>query len=615
MDLRCCRPTPARAAAFLCLGLACEHANAVAPPPSAPVPRAVVPAPAARVDSPLPLPDDLLIAGRWRHPAALLKQLESWVGGDLTPELWLRGRVAHSSRPVDLQAPIEFFALWNGKSEPPELRWAVSFALATAAPADIPASPRDAPSPLGLSCAEAHALGGVPLRMVCSTSDSELLELLPSATRALPLAEIGTGELAFSLHARPLHAVEDATLDARASAWLASVLGVGLLNRKGDAELALLAQTLRDELRNLAGDLDGAVLELAPQGDQKRLELSVTAPRAAARSDLMQLFFGTGAVGIAPSDFWELPQESEGAGYLWAFNAVPIARLRPPLGALLGTLLDFRGLPDRLQQQGRWLIERLPLPMGPIVYASGHLPASSDAHAAPPLAELGWQTLSFAGKFNDYEAWTDQLASALEDPILGPQFGRLLHSAWGARWVPQHIERRRPRGAQALRRGSFLLEVTFAAPPESESEAPAPAGSARPVSPKLFVLFVPEEDGVQIAWGAEEKFLVSLAAHPARRPASATLAGRAGLGALNLQRTLAAGFASLSAVASGGMGLVGLGERVSSALDVAPHRGLSPIAYRVSQRTDAPVLEFNASLGRETLEDLMSLISEETPRP
>ena len=47
------------------------------------------------------------------------------------------------------------------ESEPPVLRWAISFALATAAPADIPAAPRDVPSPIGLSCAEAHALGSV----------------------------------------------------------------------------------------------------------------------------------------------------------------------------------------------------------------------------------------------------------------------------------------------------------------------------------------------------------------------------------------------------------------------------------------------------------------------
>jgi len=615
MNLRRCRLTRARAAAVLWLGLAaCEHANAVAPPPAAPPPP-VVAAPPPRVDTPLSLPDELLIAGRWSHPAALLKQLQGWVGGDLTLELWLRGRVGRPSRPIDLQAPIELLVLWNGKSEPPRLRWAVSFALATADPDDIPAAPRDVPSPIGLSCAEAHALGRVPMRMVCSSSDPELLDLLPIATRALPLATIGSAELALRWHALPLRNVDDATLDARASAWLADAFGFDALNRKGDAEVAGLAQTLRDELRNLAQDLDGALLELAPNGEEKVLDLSVTAPNAAARSALMQLFFGTGAVGIAPSDFWQLQQASEGAGYLWAFNALPIARLRAPFAALLGTLLDFRGLPDRLQQQGRWLIERLPLPMGPIVHASGHLPESATARGAPPPwpAEIGWGALGFAGNFSDYEAWTDQLASALNDPILGPQFGRLLRSVWGPRWQPQQLKRRRPLGAQTLPRGSFVLEVTFA--PQREAEPQVPTDSAHPSAPTLFVLFVPEPDGVKIAWGAEEKFLISLAANPARRPATATLAGRPGLGSLNEQRSLLAGFSSLAAFASGGPGQLGLGERAASAVDDTPHLGLSPVLYRVAQRADAPVLAFSASLGRETIEDLLFLIARETPRP
>jgi len=578
------------------------------------------------------MPEDLLLAGRWRHPTALLEQLQKWAGGDLTLELWLRGRVGRPSRPVDLKAPIEFFALWNGKPEPPLLRWAVSFALGTADPADIPSAPRDVESPIGLSCAEAHALGPVPLRMVCSSSDADLLELLPSATRALPLAAIAEGDadadLTLSVRSGPLRGVDDATLQARTTAWLEQAFGLQSLNRRGDAQLEGLAQTLRDELRNLADDLDGASLQLAQHADQKQLELSVVAPRAAARSDLMQLLIGTGAAGIAPNDFWQLQHASEGAGYLWAFNAVPLARLRAPCAALLGTLLDFRGLPDRLQQQARWLLERLPLPMGPIVHASGHLPASSDVRAPPPwLAELGWGALSFAGKFSDYEAWTDQFASAFNDPILGPQFGRLLRSAWGPRWVPQHITRRRPQGAAALPRGSFLLEVTFAPPgddaapevvvPEAALRAPStplhPPMPSHP--PTLYVLFAPESDGVKIAWGAEEKFSVSLASDPARRPLAATLAARTGLGSLHEQRTLLGGFSSLAAFASVGAGRFGLAEHAAAAVDVAPHRGLSPILYQVSQRADAPVLAFSASLGRETLEDLLFLIADEAPQP
>ncbi len=618
------RFTPAAAAAALSLALganACEHPAPVAPPPPPPV--APPPPPPPRVETPLPLPPDLVFAARWSEPAALLKQVQGWAGGDLSLELWLRGRVGRPRHPVDLQAPVEFFALWNGKSEPPALRWAVSFALGTANPADIPREPRAVESPIGLSCAEAHALGPVPLRMVCSSSEADLRELLPAATRALPLAPIGTGKLSSIFHAAPLHEVADVTLEARTRAWLESALGLQSLNERGSAQLAGIAHELSDELRNIADDFDGAQLELAPKAEEKQLELSIVAPRAAARSELMQLLIGTGAAGIAPTDFWQLQLASEDAGYLWAFSAVPLARLRGPFSALLGTLLDFRGLPDRLQQQGSWLIEHLPMPMGPIVHAAGHLPASTDPRAAPApwLADLGWQALGFAGRFNEFDNWTDQLASAFNDPILGPQFGRLVRSAWGARWVPQHIKRRRLQAAPGLPKGSFLLELAFAQPRAEQAAAPAdappeaPAHAFHPSIPTLYVLFVPEPDGVKIAWAADEKFLLSLAASAARRPLSATLAARGGLGVLHEQRTLMGGFSSLAAFANGNAERLGLGAEWIASIDVAPHRGLSPILYRVSQQSETPALAISASLGRETLEDLLFLIAERAPHP
>src|SRR4051794_28457599 len=86
----CGRPEPPKVAA-------------VAPPAPAPV---IAPKPAARTA--LPLPRNLVLAGRWQNPLQSLKQLESWSGGDLGLELWLRGRIGQPSHPVDLAAPIEF---------------------------------------------------------------------------------------------------------------------------------------------------------------------------------------------------------------------------------------------------------------------------------------------------------------------------------------------------------------------------------------------------------------------------------------------------------------------------------------------------------------------------
>src|SRR5690606_11389112 len=124
-------------------------------------------------------------------------------------------------------------------------------------------------------------------------------------------------------------------------------------------------------------------------------------------------------------------------------------------------------------------------------------------------------------------------------------------------WAPVRMEQRRPIAGD-LPRGSFVLEIAFPAPaasePVGEQAAPAAASPASPPGdagaptqpPELFAVFVPDEDGVRIAWGADERYLISLLVQPAHARASATLAGRAGLGELNQHRILAGGFVSLA---------------------------------------------------------------------
>jgi hypothetical protein len=185
------------------------------------------------------------------------------------------------------------------------------------------------------------------------------------------------------------------------------------------------------------------------------------------------------------------------------------------------------------------------------------------------------------------------------------------------------MQQRRP-SAGDLPRGSFVLEVTFGPPPASAVQPPAndEPGTAdaanRPGSrgdsadsahiAELFGVFVPDEDGLRIAWGAEERFLISLLAERPRAKASATLAGRPGLGDLHQHRVLAGGFISLAGldelrIAS----LAGLhpgSNGFTRAIERAPHRGQSPIVYALSQPSDA-WLHLTARLGRDSLVDLL----------
>jgi hypothetical protein len=561
----------------------------------------------------LEMPGDLLVAGRWKNPSELLGQLEAWTGGAVSLEAWLRTRLGEPSRPIDLSAPLELIVVLQRDREPSTLGWALSVGLEPGqGGARTSAEPIDVESPSGLSCAESRSLGPASARMVCAPSDDQLARLLPHATRAMPLAPLGDASVSIALRASPLLDLDEGRLRALASAWLADVVGVGKINERFDAQWAKVVEGVAREARYLAEDLDGASIELSLRDKEQALELSLLAPAAAGRSALGQLVAGSGASGLAPEEFWQAHQASDGAGFLWAFQATPLARVREPLAALLGTLLDYRGVPNRLEQQARELVLYLPMPRGPVIHSSGRLPPAGPREQRPAwLDALGWQLYSVRGNFDEYQYYAGALAKSFNDPILGPQFARLIRSGFGASWVPVNMQQRRPLAGD-LPRGSFVLEMAFARPRvASVEESPdgelAPAVSAP--APELFMVFVPDEDGVRIAWGADERFLSSLLVQRGRSKASATLAGRAGLGALNQHRILAGGFFSLAGLEEldvGALERLGLSNGRAKQIAQAPHRGVSPIVYALSQPSDA-WLHLTTRLGRDTLEDLLFL--------
>lgn len=601
---------------------ACGHGE---PPPArvAPPARSFAPRVIERL-APLSLPHDLVAAGRWREPRALLRQMAQWGGSELSLDVWLRAHIAQPPHPVDLDAPIELLVAMDRRSEPPALAWALSLGVVAPVQGDAANAregdgPTDVASPSGLACAESRALGPAPLRLVCAGSDDQLGRLLPYATRALPLATLADADVAFSLRAQPLADVADSTLQNLVSGWLSEAWARPSVNERFDAQWSGVVSSLTHELRQLAADLDGASLELSVSTGDEALELSLLAPSLAGRSVIGQLIVGNGASGLAPAELWHAHEASQDAGFLWAFEPAPLAGARQPLGALLGTLLDFRGVPHRLQQQARELIEALPLPRGPIVHASGQLPPARDARSprAAWLEQLGWQMYSLRGSFDEYRFYVSALVKAFNDPILGAQFGRLLRGALGPRWVPRRMRQRALKHAGRLPRGSFELEVTFTPPPaEASGDEPSSEAERRQARSTLFFVFAPDEDGVKIAWGADDDFLISLITEPARAGLSATLAGRAGLGALNRERSLAGGFYSLAALAEASGAHVGNWGARATPLSEAPHRGLSPLVYSVTQAPEAAqVVSFSVRLPRGAIEDIFFLSAAEIASP
>src|SRR4029450_2782587 len=120
----------ARVAAGLGLGGCVAGAPAPLPPKPPPPPEpARLTKPLETALASLEMPGDLLLAGRWKNPSALIEQLESWSGGALSLESWLRARLGAPSRPLDLNAPIEWLVVLDREHDPPALGWALSVGL------------------------------------------------------------------------------------------------------------------------------------------------------------------------------------------------------------------------------------------------------------------------------------------------------------------------------------------------------------------------------------------------------------------------------------------------------------------------------------------------------
>lgn len=605
----------ARAASFAaCLVLgACGASEAVkVAPPKAPEPKPPV---VVDVDTPLGLPEDTILIGRWRSPAELLEKLALPGARAGSLELALRARIGEPQHAVDLQKPIEFVAVLDRSRTPPQVAWAVSLGLSGDAPSPSAHGPIDVASPIGLRCAEASALGSAQRRMVCAAADEHLAQLLGAATRAVPLSALGDADVAFSLRTQPLRGIEDRALDSIVSGWLSEALGVPSMNERFDEQFAVVASALARELRDIAEDLDAAAVELSLAPHAEGLELSIEAPAAPHRSTLAALVLGTRASALAPADFWYAHATSAEAGYLWSFDAAKVERWRAAFGELLDTALSFRGVPARLGGQASYLLESFPVPRGPIVHASGVLPAPIDARSLRGAApdRRGWHMLVLRGSFAEYQYYVSELVKAWSDPILSSQFSRLLRAAFGPDAAPSRLKQRRPNVTGRLPKHSFTLEITWtnalagAASDEREGDARNSDEST------LFVLMAPDEDdGVKIAWGADEKFLASLLTEPAKLKATATLASRPGLALLNERRMLAGGFYSLSALGAPGSRIaasLGVEQGAAAEIGNAPHGGQSPIVYSLDQATEAEPLSFTAKVGRETIEDLLFLIS------
>jgi hypothetical protein len=578
------------------------------------------------------LPEDVLVLMRWRDPDALLSTLDAWSPGSRSLAApWWQAWLASFAADIDPAGSVEALVVLDRTIDPPAPSWAISFAQREAPRPrpTAPAVPLPVRAPNGWLCEAAPALGDAARRWVCAASERELAALVPAATRAAPLEQLGDRALTIRIDTKPLTRLDLAQLrrvvdEAQHQFW-----PIEVMNERITAKLGGFSDALRDELVFVLEDLDGTVIDLDPVAGEPALSLRVASPAVPTHSRLMRMMLGSGAVGLVPSSLWDLPKDSRRASFWWSFDAAPLAEVREALGALLRLVLDFRGLSWRQQLQAQRLIENLPLPAAPLLLAYGQRePAITTDHAqAEGAASLAgrWWLCQTGGDIAVYRRYGEELASAFADPVLGAQLVRLLRSGFGDHWALRSLKQRAPKH-RGLVPGSFVLELELK-PPRSPAPSAADDGDTPPAvaaadapGPKRYLIVAgpdpaaPIDDGVKLAWGDDEAFLTALVAGGRGGLKHAdTLAAREGLAELVRQRALLGGFTNLESWLSW---FVPVAPASGDALRAepppgtkTPHGARTPILYSVSPNRNDQGFVFDAKLGRESVEDLKSLLT------
>ncbi len=589
-------------AAAACAPPASQPPEQPAPPPP------VLPPPRPTAGEPLAVSADVIVLGRISDPGAALGQLGGWSVGAASIEVTLRSRLAATTVPVDLSKPFEWLVVAAPEAaELPRLRWAVSLALRSSPGQSTALGP--VASPLGLHCEQRLALGSASHRVICSPSRQALQQTLPIALRAAPLAQLPANDVAVRFFPLPLPPEGRRARAQRIAEHLARRLGLETRNQAIDQALAQFSTLLEAEAESLQQDLRGALLRAAlsaPDGNERFLDVALDVPALAPHSLTLRSLLGEGADGLAPQEFWNFPIGAQSAGFSWASQPRQWASLRGPFARLVAGIFAFRGLPKRLQIRASHLVETFPLPPAPTAWAEGPWPASARG-VESWLTGSGWKMASFGAGLSEIRYYVRKLVESYRDPIIGPQWGRLLRASFGRRATPVSLHQRDLGGG--VPRGSFELEIRF---------PPQPPDAARNF-PTLFVLFTPQpDDGFTMAWGADHRALVELLQPRSRVSALQTLAGRPGLGLLHRQRVYRGGFTSWLSLAhtpardwlgdcncDGGLGAL-LARLPPRRVTEAPNGGLSPVIYLASAAPSG--VSVFARLSQTVVQDLVYLL-------
>jgi hypothetical protein len=472
-----------------------------------------------------------------------------------------------------------------------------------------------------VACGLAPALGRAQVRVVCGDRRVDVENLLPYATRGLPLQSMGTSDIHVELRLAPIRdRYQQRLRQIKALAIPMALHELGLTDARLSRPITDILYALGDEVLDVVDDLDQISLDSRIVQNPDRVDLSTELSFTRAHSWSAQaLATAAKSASPAPASLFELPRDSSMVNYVTAQNPKSYENLVRRIIALVDGVLAHVNVSAKARDEFARSIDQFNASRTS-AGACGAVPGSSDANASD-------------SKVNVLEAFSAWQVCVYDQQPTTPLTGVLDASARivadpGFRKVIDERAlsfRKRAPGA-GLPSATVGYELTVdsaalvAAVAKIATEAPAApkakdkkASTEKAVPGHLQIYVVPDGSRTWLGIGTDDKALISHLAAAKKAPADARLGAVSGLAWLRSEPAIAGGFFNLAYVMASvekrarARGV--LPGNKGDVLATAPHHGQTPIPFiwSVKGESTSPRLECNLRFDRTVFEDLLSV--------
>jgi uncharacterized membrane protein YkoI len=309
---------------------------------------------------------DLIALGRLARPSSLASTFSGWVGLPFDPKI-VDALEPGLSEALALDAPIEFaVALPPGNVTDVVPNVVLSLGLASTEKAKAMlenyngASLSEKNPGVWVSaddarthCAVAASLGKTTSRLVCGPNAASLRELLPYATRGLPMEELGSADLRIELRAQALYRRYGAAAQVGKTVAVPAFLKfVALNDPKFDRPLADVAYAVSDDLLDWFQDLDRITFDLSAQNKPEQVTTSVRVSHKSQKSLIATAAVSASGRMAPPSPlYFDLPATVTHAEYFTAADPKVTEHPRMLTRALLDGFLTHLEVNPELRRE------------------------------------------------------------------------------------------------------------------------------------------------------------------------------------------------------------------------------------------------------------------------